>query len=842
MKKILVALLSLAFIGPASADQNFTSFPFAVTGGTATRTDPARWADQGCNVLELGADPTNSADSTAAFQSCFDNIYSTASRTVTCPAGTYKISLPLFMDAPGNLRGGAKTYSAGTTYAQYDVVTSSGIVYTSLQNTNLNHTPASSPTFWRVFAYSAGTTYALNDVVSSGGIPWKSLGNSNTGNTPGITSTHWTPTTVGPADVLSAGFTLIGQPGLGGNLSKGCTLQFTYNNGPGLIVGSGNGQLVQSVNIIGTVASAPRNYRCGQSQYGIGVVVSGGSGGSSRFKIENSYINNWSIGVLTGYNQAALGDSNSIVKTDIDTNTCIGVYYAATQNFINDIVASNIAGNNPIYSPVGTRVAVFGGNYSSQSAVSAFFTISSVSAVNSSGVFNATISSPDIYLGADCAASLAETPLRPCVYTAYTFETTSFGVVPATMTAFNSGTNVATFTLLPNWLSSYFNAVNIATDTALGTELTAATKVYASEMPTTFKGSGITVHSVHVENNSAPTTYVYGLQSSGGINLTNSIEDMYVQGDMGLDAEWASSAKDDAAKAWYYAAQLHPSFYVGAADLELNRLLGASNGSIQGRFLVDVTDTSKVFHWRGNTVPFNIRVANNGRTFTGDFAPGGSAGIGGGDYDKSAFYPYFSNATGLSFPAQWPIQWGRAPQWGFRPAPWASPCLTPAQITTLKGALPAISYAGGGYTIAYPLMWSGQTYRKCDWTMTGQTTFTAVSQHGVGYTFGQDLTTTNVPNLAWHYKGQSFVLYVNTEMAQLAFPGWGFNINNGGGSLPYMTTGVYANMPSPWITVQASTANSSPSTLAGTKTVTYNCPSDCPATKILQSAFTITEY
>jgi hypothetical protein len=56
-------------------------------------------------------------------------------------------------------------YAGGTTYAIYDAVYSSGVVYRSLQNSNVGHTPVSSPTFWEVIADPSGL--ALNEGTAS---------------------------------------------------------------------------------------------------------------------------------------------------------------------------------------------------------------------------------------------------------------------------------------------------------------------------------------------------------------------------------------------------------------------------------------------------------------------------------------------------------------------------------------------------------------------------------------------------------------------------------------------------------------------------------------------------
>ncbi|MDQ1920552.1 hypothetical protein [Massilia pseudoviolaceinigra] len=67
-------------------------------------------------------------------------------------------------------------YAGGSTYALGDIrgVTTgtAQVVYQSLQASNTGHTPASSPTWWKLLGtvyapYSAGTTYALGAIVSS---------------------------------------------------------------------------------------------------------------------------------------------------------------------------------------------------------------------------------------------------------------------------------------------------------------------------------------------------------------------------------------------------------------------------------------------------------------------------------------------------------------------------------------------------------------------------------------------------------------------------------------------------------------------------------------------------
>lgn len=57
---------------------------------------------------------------------------------------------------------GAANWSAIITYAKNDIVQKGGILYLSKQAGNLNHIPASSPTWWEATSLSAIDTSILN--------------------------------------------------------------------------------------------------------------------------------------------------------------------------------------------------------------------------------------------------------------------------------------------------------------------------------------------------------------------------------------------------------------------------------------------------------------------------------------------------------------------------------------------------------------------------------------------------------------------------------------------------------------------------------------------------------
>jgi hypothetical protein len=83
----------------------FTKYAFNATGGTSPRTMPDRLADI-VNVLDYGADPTNTNDSAPAFQAAFDAAFgssssphgsanATSNRPVFIPNGSYKLNSTL---------------------------------------------------------------------------------------------------------------------------------------------------------------------------------------------------------------------------------------------------------------------------------------------------------------------------------------------------------------------------------------------------------------------------------------------------------------------------------------------------------------------------------------------------------------------------------------------------------------------------------------------------------------------------------------------------------------------------------------------------------------------------
>src|SRR5205823_4992831 len=101
--------------------------------------------------------------------------------------------------------------------------------------------------------------------------------------------------------------------------------------------------------------------------------------------------------------------------------------------------------------------------------------------------------------------------------------------------------------------------------------------------------------------------------------------------------------------------------------------------------------------------------------------------------DITAIHPDFGQSSGYNVTRFW----------GFRPDPSEVPGIFASDVMTLIGTLPAISNT----SVPYPFMWGGQVYKLVDWFPGSQVSCEFVSNHNA-FTYGQDLTTTNIPGLS----------------------------------------------------------------------------------------------
>lgn len=91
----LGASFAAAFVGNAAlADTPFVNFAFPATGAPTSRTMPVRLAEIK-NVLDFGADPTGSVNSSSAIQAAVNWTTNANRGTIFFPPGAYKVGSPI---------------------------------------------------------------------------------------------------------------------------------------------------------------------------------------------------------------------------------------------------------------------------------------------------------------------------------------------------------------------------------------------------------------------------------------------------------------------------------------------------------------------------------------------------------------------------------------------------------------------------------------------------------------------------------------------------------------------------------------------------------------------------
>ena len=916
----------------SSCTQYNGTVPYDATGGTTARTPAARALDQDINILEYGADLTDTNDSTAAIQAASDYAFTRGNGATICPSGQYKTSLPIFVDPPGNMRGAngtyGQTYSGRATYSQYATVNYNGTAYISLVSNNTGNTPASSPSDWRRFAWSSGTTYNIGDFASYDGVPWVSLSpltgltltaggagyyvgeiltvvgggalipaqisvasigsggaiatftilsggsynatassftltgnigygatfgsptwNSNTGNPPtsdlGTSQpVYWTPAPV-PTYSFSQSARLRGVstvPNHGDGY--GCVIKPTFNNAPVLFSSTGSGNEIQRVSIIPPTPK-PYNGDCGVfATTGIGVAIPGGSGGASWTELDNVEVNYLFAGIETGIGNGALADSNKF--SHLQTNwTCVGVWFSATQNFINTIIDSNISGEYGTYAPMGTMVNIIGGNHSPTEEGGPYnqFSISSTSSLSYTAAenpfnnvdygFSTTVASPDLFLNACTIGNSGNPPL--CPYNTFIIVTPNFGIIPLVLANVNTTTGVAQFEIDSHWSASYFYQTNAVTSADLQNEIQAATTLYATQMPHIWSGCHFNVYGSFVEFSvpitmldtgcgfgSVAISLVSGVQLNNDPALTNSSP-----GAGALSSGWGL----------FYATQVFPTIHIAQQNASFKGIdwtAGASN------FLISNDGSfNPSFALNSNLTSVNVQTIIQDNDNQHCPAENAISTIGCGSWDVSPF----RSEAGLLSDNYRQSGYYSVPFFGWYPAPGSTPRLSTSQLSTLSGTLPSISPT----SVSYPLLNGNSIYQIVNMdgtiTSTGCTGGTgsatsclfAKSAH-TGYSYGQNLTTSNVSGLSWSYKGQGFWVYMDANSLSMMFAGLVIGLNNGSSTQYVTVTGVYPNackagvctIYNGYVTVSA--------LLQGTKTTVYT------GNEIYQQAYAITQY
>lgn len=690
----------------------FISFPIPTSDFFAA-------IDRSANAITFGADPTGVADSTSAIQAAIDFAITNNFSDIYIPAGTYKITSPLYLDLPGNLRAHAN-------------------------------------------ACGGSASFSLS---------------------------------------------LRGAKSCGNHEGFATRLNFTFNNAVALWVGQGQGMCVSDLCLTGPGGA----YRANQSSAGVGIGYVG-CGAASRTRTENVLVENFYTAFLTGANGDGLNDSNTWIKCAC-FNCAVGFWISETQNFINSMYDCNPSATIGVLCGNGGGAHIHGGNYSATNNQAASVPCAGISSWTASALgntFSYTFTAgvtPDIYFTGPTG-----------VYNAFVFPTTHFGLVPCKMTAFNSGTNTATFAPLQQWVEFHFGTANVTTTTDLVAEVQANSKVYCCELVTTFSGSNISVVGVHIENDQPPTTLIMS-DATFGSDRPNTLKNVFFNTDPGFPSLSPSHSPSDADLARYYVAHSFPFIYAKSVHV----LLTDSDLGIHDPVIIDGASPFELA--RCNNALFNARATGNGGSGQNNF-----------NEQTQLFDAQYFVTSGNSFtptsdlaPQRAPM---KSPHWIFRPAAYAAPAITASQLSTLQGALPAISNSSPADPVPYPLVWGGQVYKLGDFYQASQAKYHFVSAHHY-YSLGQNITTTNTPGLSWNYKGQSCAVNLDAGSMKLMRCGMQVILNDGTSDILYLVTGVYPGLG--YITVSSSVPDFIGLT-SGTKT------SIITGTVIKQEAYSITTF
>jgi hypothetical protein len=623
------------------------------------------------------------------------------------------------------------------------------------------------------------------------------------------TQNNWTSPAfiVGPQNgLLIKNINVIGQvSGNPGDNGYKCTAPFSDQKNAGAQLGAAGWAIVSS----GGGASKTRFENSGSS----GGYIGDWRGYTGSGQLVDS--NTWLKPVFSG---------NCINVFFDDTQAFINtIYDGSLNNATTNVVASVnegvkvIGGNSSQFFGLATSFAISG--VSTSNSCGNNFVICVV----------ATITSPDNNLQSPmCSYSagsaytaqvkwLNSWPFASgCGYNTFMINTTRWGLVGMYVMNYNPLT--AQITLgVPQAYAGIYQGTCCGSNFAA--QLAAATTLYAAEAVIGFYGNN-QVDSIHVENDGVPTSLMVFATSFFGGARTSELKNAYINTDASngvlICCNRIPVLNNPKYTAWGYAQQVIPYFNATLGDLVLDgisggfalasaptsnfggamdrvtiatetstyvegrHMMGTNNGNISTGSggnnaagpLFDFANSSIGTSWL-NTVPLQ-NPGTLGQLSGGFYAMGGSA-YGSGVWDNpsqfvsSAAYSVNASNQPVDLADLWRSRgWGQTPYWGVRPAPYVSPCITPAQDTTLA-ALPAItrvsnlqdylnvSGGGTGYTVNDVLTLVGgtgtaaqvfvtatggggaitavQVQTKGAYTGTIPTTFTATGGPGTGATF-----------------------------------------------------------------------------------------------------------
>jgi hypothetical protein len=372
-----------------------------------------------------------------AIQQAIDYAFQNSLVTVFLPQGRYYTSAPIFVDAPGSLRGQGLWPRWSPTASNYTTVTFQGtVVGTTLTVTSISSSvlhvnmqvigPNLPFQGVKITALGTGTggtgTYTTSpdagagtggtavtltaaDLVIYNGVPYIALQSVPAGNAPYLQHAplsspflevapdpyweyyYYTRANVNKRGPLSQSsfayqFTFSGVPTSPNSVSFASCINPNFSNAQAIVMGPMNGGSLEDITvsirpyadpITGTGSGGTCNFG-GLNPGSVGVCISGTGAGASRTILRRIHVDNAYTAFQIGSpGGGGLGDSNDFYHCSCG-NAFISVSINGSQAFINSFYTCNFAGRIGICnSQVSMPANVYGGNWSTQGEASEGF-------------------------------------------------------------------------------------------------------------------------------------------------------------------------------------------------------------------------------------------------------------------------------------------------------------------------------------------------------------------------------------------------------------------------------------------------------------------------------------
>jgi hypothetical protein len=695
----------------------------------------------------FGATGNGSTDDTKAIQAAIDYAFANNLSAVYCPKGNYATSDSLWLDPPNNMRLQTFTGQAYIDNGAGGAGTTLHVLSGSLSN--------GSAVGLEVGSHVYGSGIMPDTVILSGGPLVNSVGIFTVNNAQQVGSSGSPIRITGndPSNPTATGFSFsfFGDPSDNQGFTN-CRIYPNFNNGHAIEVGTGAGMMVANIAVLGHQNSGPIGYRGGMPSNGVGIAVNGGNAGSSPALIRDVSIDHFYTLVNTNTNNNGnLSDGNTFERVS-GSSAYVGINIQGSNTLVNHVLDSRFIDIAVGISNLGGNpVNVDGGQIQSETGANNSYTMGSVSGIVNTGAtpggdgpftFTAVLSAPTVTGGFDPTGfgwvGNSE------VYSWWGLLTPDFGVVPMTLTAWNSGTNQATFQLYEPWVFGQFGAIDLSNTTHLSAEIQAVTTIYTTERVYTARGAGIALNGVTTENASSCATVIDNVNSQAA-NVPTHIKDL-----LNLGSAYAFSVGNTAYK---YCVRTMPVIQQESPGNPLIIDGGdwASGGSPGWRTIETVGTPSGIIVRGAQNLHVMFQDGNSGGygwgQVTGVTNTWESEARGLGTLDKDYSLPsLLSQARGLLNNSEI-----TSPFCGVEPCPWALPNLS---ATVLALVCPGGNIASCGtlptFYKYFPIA-CRTVFKSVDWN-TGAVTPPSVTGGGIflrsascpGYSWGQNITDATV--------------------------------------------------------------------------------------------------